>query len=283
MNELTIKPQVDKLEEVMLSMPQVDCELLHKFEKGHYIREVRMPAGTIAIGHHQNFEHINIFVQGKVLMLNEDGSTKILEAPMTFIGKPGRKVGYILEDVVWQNVYPTEETNVELLEATYVTKSNYFHEHAAHMFALQSVSKEHDRIDYRNAIEELGYTEEQVQTEVQGIDDMIALPEGNYKAVIGLSPIHGNGIFATSNINAGEIIGPARINFYRTAFGRFTNHSATPNAEMVLNSLNNTIDLVALTDIVGALGGQPGQEITIDYRKAKPIALIMDQQFKELS
>jgi hypothetical protein len=39
---------------------------------------------------------------------------------MTFIGKPGRKVAYILETVVFQNVYATEETDIEKLENMFI-------------------------------------------------------------------------------------------------------------------------------------------------------------------
>jgi hypothetical protein len=93
------------------------------------MREVTIPSGSIAIGHHQNFEHMNIFLKGRVTMVNSDGTTSELNAPMCFVGKPGRKIGYIHEDVVWLNVYPTEETSVEKLEAHYLTKSEGFLAH----------------------------------------------------------------------------------------------------------------------------------------------------------
>lgn len=124
-----ISASTEKLEDLMLSLPQVDCNLVHSFGPGTYIRQITIPAGTVAIGHYQNFDHVNIFVKGKVLMVNDDGSQSVLTAPMTFVGKPGRKIGYIIEDMTWINVYPTEETDIEKLEAKYVTKSDVFLEH----------------------------------------------------------------------------------------------------------------------------------------------------------
>lgn len=107
---IDITEVIKKIEPLMLNMPQVPCPVTHYFGPGVCIREVKIPAGTIAIGHHQNFNHVNNFLKGKVLMLMEDGTTKTIEAPMTFTGEPGRKIGYIVEDMVWQNIYPTEET-----------------------------------------------------------------------------------------------------------------------------------------------------------------------------
>ena len=39
---------------------------------------------------------------------------------LTFLGSPGRKVAYIIEDTVFQNIYATEETDVEKLENMFV-------------------------------------------------------------------------------------------------------------------------------------------------------------------
>lgn len=117
---------IDILEKTMLEMPQVDCPLKHIFGEGLYIRELRIPAGAIAVGHYQKTAHMNIMLRGRVLMLNPDGSRTELDArkePITFVGAPGRKVGYILDDVIWQNVYSTDETDIEKLEETYVDKS----------------------------------------------------------------------------------------------------------------------------------------------------------------
>ena len=126
--ELEKKMDLEAIEKRMLSLPQVECPVVHSFGPGLYIRELRMATGTLAMGHEQKFEHINILAQGKILMLNDDGSKTILEAPKTFVGKPGRKVGYVLEDIIWFNVYPTDETDIEKLENMYVEKSDTWEE-----------------------------------------------------------------------------------------------------------------------------------------------------------
>jgi hypothetical protein len=58
-----------------------------------------------------------------MFILQDDGSKKELVAPMTFMAKPGRKVAYIVETVVFQNIYSTSETDIEKLENMFVDNS----------------------------------------------------------------------------------------------------------------------------------------------------------------
>ena len=249
---------IPALEKIMLGHDQVDCPVIHRFSPGIYIREVSLPAGAIAIGHYQKTRHLNVFLQGMVTMFNDDGSRTDLEAPMMFTGEPGRKVGYIHENVVWLNIYPTDETDIETLESMYLDKSEAFLEH------LPEIDRTRDRDDYQQVIKETGFTDEIVKEQTENPDDQIPIPEGSYKFLIGDSDIHGKGVFATALINKGESIGPARIKDKRTPLGRFTNHAKTPNAKMIVNG--SDIILVASRDIDGCKGGLNGEEITTDYR-----------------
>jgi hypothetical protein len=257
--------QIQALEQELLQHDQVECPVVHTFGPGVYIREVSIPAGTFAIGHHQNHEHMNIMLKGRVTVLNEDGSTADLVAPLQFTGRPGRKVGYVHEDMVWLNIYATNETDVAKLEATYLTKSDVWSDSQASKFIEFKSSI--DEVDYHAALKEYGFTHEQAWAQSCNTDDMTGLPFGGYKIVTGASVIHGTGLFATSRIQAGEIIAPARIDGKRTIAGRYTNHSVTPNAIMVMRP-DGDIDLVAISAISGCHGGENGQEITINYRQA---------------
>lgn len=100
-----------------LKKEQVDCPVTHFFGPGVYIRECTMPANTRIIGHIHKESHTNVMLTGKLLMLLEDGSTELFAAPMVYVAPPGRKVALIVEDVTWQNIYATDETNIEILEA----------------------------------------------------------------------------------------------------------------------------------------------------------------------
>ena len=82
------------------------------------------------------------------------------------------------------------------------------------------------------------------------------------------SPIHGMGLFAHENIEAGVNLGITHLkspidglfpqNYCRTPLGGFYNHSKTPNAETY--DQGRFIKLRAIQDIKG------GEEITSYYR-----------------
>jgi hypothetical protein len=107
------------------------------------------------------------------------------------------------------------------------------------------------------------------------MEDQILMPFGSYKVMIANSKIDGKGVFATGNFKEGEVIAPARIDGKRTPIGRYTNHSKSINAIMVLRD-NGNIDLVAKKAINGCQGGNLGEEITIDYRQALSLATRRD-------
>jgi len=257
------KPSLTDIEKEMLKLPQVECSVIHRFGPGLYIRELHMPADTLAIGHYQRFEHMNIFLKGRITMLNEDKNVE-LTAPMIFTAPPGQKMGYVHEDIVWLNVYPTDEKDVETLEKTYLDKDENW-KHADKLDRLQRGQMFLDTEDYQKLLTEFGIDEDTARTQSENLEDQIDMPIGNYKFLVSKSGIEGKGVFASSGITPGEEIGPARINGKRTPLGRYTNHSISSNAKMI--EVGKDIYLVAKKNISGCYGGFAGEEITTDYRK----------------
>ena len=151
--ELTFSEKVDQLEIECLKHEQVPCPVYHHFSPGLYIREVHIPAGTFSIGHYQKTRHLNIFLRGAVDFVFEDGTTQLIKAPMIFTSEPGRKVGYIRQDMVWLNVYPTDETDVDTLEKMFLDKSPGFN-NAKQTAGLDRLA---DRLDFEAAIKEWLY------------------------------------------------------------------------------------------------------------------------------
>lgn len=253
---------IDNIESEMLTMEQAYCPVIHRFSPGLYIRELHMKAGIFAVGHYQKTEHFNLFLKGKVLSKDINGEDIELIAPMTFTSPPGRKFGYVLEDVVWLNVYPTDETDIETLEDMFFTKSESWKESKK---LLDVVDRSDDNKDYEKLLIEYGFTEETVRKQSEDMEDQTPMPYGDYKFLISKSEIEGRGVFASANISGGEVVGQAKINGKRTPIGRYTNHSNHPNAKMVGN--NWDIYMVAIQDILGCRGGFNGEEITTDYRE----------------
>jgi SET domain len=251
--------RIDGLERWMLTQPQAPCHVRHRFAPGLYIREVTIPADTFAVGHFQKTDHMNVMLSGRVTVMREGGGTETLVAPQSFVAPPGRKVGYVHEDMVWLNIYATDETDVETLEALFLDKSDTYLESQKPLALLADG-------DYGRMLEDLGVTAEQVRAQSENTSDQIPFPQGDYKVKVGRSRIEGQGLIATADIKHGEIICPGRIDGMRTPAGRYINHAKEPNAKMYGHA--RAIYVVALRDIEGCRGGQDGEEITVNYRQA---------------
>lgn len=264
--------KVQVVEAGMLQQEQVDCPVVHRFGPNIYIREVTLPAGAFSIGHYQKTTHMNIMLTGHVTMVNEDGSHTDLIAPQTFVCGPGRKIGYIHETVIWQNVYSTDETDVEKLEEMFLEKSITFKQHQEAEKLLLTLDKSEDVEDFFKVIEEHNFIPETVREQTENLEDQIEMPYGSYSFMISNSNIEGKGVFATKDFNPGEVVGPARVAGMRTPLGRYANHAKNPNAKMVLKD-NGDIDLVITAPVRGCKGGQLGEEITVNYKQVLNLAL----------
>ena len=114
----------DTLEKEMLSVEQVHCPVTHHFAPDVYIREAFMPAGTMVLGHSHKRKHLNIMLQGEALIYTNDEVKKI-KAPCTFVSDLGRKAFFIIDDVILQNVFATDETDIDVLENMLVDKTEF--------------------------------------------------------------------------------------------------------------------------------------------------------------
>lgn len=115
-----LSQKVDHLLAQVEQMPQVDCQTKHYFGPSIYIREVTMPAGTVVIGKPHKKEHMCVMLQGRMVVVKDDGTKQELVAPLTFVGSAGRKVAYILETTIFQNIMATDETDIDVLENMFI-------------------------------------------------------------------------------------------------------------------------------------------------------------------
>ena len=268
---------IEKLEGAMLALPQVDCPVAHIFGPGVYIRQVSMKAGTFAIGHRQKHDHLNVILSGAVAVVTDEG-VREMRAPLVYVGKPGRKVGYVLEDCVWLNVYATNETDVETLERTFIEKDATFSEMEELSWKTSVAATQVDRDDYAAMLREVGIPESVARAQSENEADQVAMPEQwASRFTVRASPIEGRGAFLSESAQAGEYIAPARINGKRTPAGRFVNHAALPNAQFVKDE-SGDIHLIALREIRGCAGGGVGEEITVNYRQALALSGIVTRE-----
>ena len=268
--DLTTSKSKEELAVALLKEEQTPCSIIHRFGPGIYIREAIYPPNTLIVGMEHTSEHYNILLKGSIRVINGEGQAAQLNAPFMFVAPPGSKVGYTLTEVVWQNIYATEERDIEKLEKTLFKAPQSCTDILKQKILDAQPLHEEDRKDFLLLCKETGWLEEDIATLSRYREDCIPFPYGNYALISGNSPIQGKGMFATASFSIGDTIAPMSITGKRTPAGYLVNHSKTPNCEAVRNK-EGDLFLVAKTKIQGMLGGSNGDELTLDYRQVMKI------------
>ena len=254
-NALATKEALDRLEEELGAMPQADIKTEHYFSPGVYMRLMIAPPGVMVLGHEHATEHFNVVLKGRANVM-VDGITSEVVAPAIIKSKVGsRKIALVFEELVWLNVHPTDETNIEKLEEMLYNKTIM----GLSLEEMRENSRiEADHKDYLKVVEGSGYTPEQARQMSRGESDLVPVLFPPCFAEVGPSKIEGDGVFATKDFEPGEEIGHLRVGPNRTFLGRYLNHSINHNSRGVID--NYGILLMSIKYI------SKGEEITTDYR-----------------
>lgn len=287
----SVREKIEALEAEWSKLPQVDIPVVHRFSGGIYAREIIIPEDTFLTGKIYKDDHFDVMVYGDITVSSDEGK-KRLTGFNIFPGKRGKKrAGYAHSETKWITFCASPEmddedyidnlttqsfaalecslslkevvTEAEIAEAFMQTGSSSSRDFRAfrsgYLVASGKPAKiDVDRQDFLLALDEFGFTEEEVREQSENTTDYQEI-ESSIAEVMA-SPIDGQGLFMKGAVKRGDTIMTARRGIYRTQAGRFTNHSKYPNAAMVRGG--EDIDLVALMEI-----GR-GDEITIDYRCA---------------
>jgi len=117
------RQEIQKAEDVLLSMPQIVPPIKHHFGDGVYGREMFLNAGDAFTGAVHLTNHINVLAQGTLLLRTSTSEAEEIKAPCVFeCPKNTKKMGYAVTDCVLINFIGTHLTDVEEIEATVVTK-----------------------------------------------------------------------------------------------------------------------------------------------------------------
>lgn len=129
----------------------------------------------------------------------------------------------------------------------------------AHMGAASTNRGITPQEDYQRFLSETGLTEQRVQ-ELMADEPVVPLPPEVTRIKKGASPIADEGMIATEDMAAGDLIAPARLSGVKTEAGRYINHSNNPNAEVRAKN-NGDLEVYALHPI-GA-----NEEVLVNYRQ----------------
>jgi len=110
------REDIERLQQAMARMPQVELQTRHYFADGLYCRELARPAGTTIVGKVHLREHLYIVLQGEVTVVGEGGPVH-LKAPCILVSPPGTKRAvYAHVDSVCCTVHRTDSTDLEAIE-----------------------------------------------------------------------------------------------------------------------------------------------------------------------
>lgn len=245
--------KVVALQNELFKLPQANIITEHVFTPGKYERRITIPAWTVLTGaEHKTPYHVRL--EKGTIAVNTDDGVKVLTAPVDFPAKAGmQRAGRVFEnEVVWVDVYdnPDDCTDLQVLEnRLYVVPECGL---ADSRTAVQKA-----QIDYGAFLHQIGMTQDEMDKIVQIDSDLIDMPPG-VDVELRDSPIHGKGLFATREFDAGEVVCPGRLNGKRTPGGRFINHSVDSNITPV--KVGDDIYAVAARKI------RADDELLVDYR-----------------
>jgi hypothetical protein len=78
---------------------------------------------SFVIGHSHKYPQLNVMLAGKVLMVKMAKCRYYLSAPLFLSENRAEKLLTLLRTCVWQNIYATEETDIDKLDDMFLDKS----------------------------------------------------------------------------------------------------------------------------------------------------------------
>lgn len=245
--------KVIALQNALLKLPQADIRTYHAFLPGIYERTIVIPPWTVLTG----AEHLTgykVRLEQGTIAVNIDNEIRILTAPLEFNATAGaQRAGRVFEEVViWTDIYDNADDcrDIAEIERRIYAENEYG-------LADSRTEEQQARIDFELFMHQAGITKQELDAISQIECDMIDMPHG-YGVEVRQSTLHGNGLFATKDFNAGDILCPGRLNGKRTPAGRYTNHANQCN--IIPTKDGDDIYAVAVRNI------RAGDEILVDYR-----------------
>lgn len=111
--------QVKRLQDLLATMPQIECPIEHFFAPGMYTRKCSIPAGSIVVGKMHRHQHPTFLMSGTV-QINTDRGMEEITGPHIWISQENAKRAlHTLTDCVFVTVHlnPTDTQDIEAIEA----------------------------------------------------------------------------------------------------------------------------------------------------------------------
>lgn len=119
-----IRAQIRAWTKSLLGLPAADqreFEVQHTLIDGVYTRTLFIPKDSVLVGKIHLKECVNIVAKGDISVLTETGMGRFKAGHVAVSGPGIQKVGYAHEDTVFINVFRTELTDIDKIEAEIAT------------------------------------------------------------------------------------------------------------------------------------------------------------------
>ena len=242
MSGIALRKGIELMESKLMQVDQLDIPVKEKIIGSMYVRELTIPKDTILTSRVYKRGYVDIMVSGDITITDTNGVYRLTGAN-TLEGPAGRKrAGYAHEDTQWITIHDMVDIKDSPLEDISFISIDEYREHESTL----------SKASFLEFLESTGLEADTVED--QSTYEPYEPIEGPF--TIGLSPIHGQGVFSDACFTAGQIIGPAVAEGKKTQLGRYVNHGAYPN------TIYSGDNLMAVRAI------DRGQEITVNYSES---------------
>jgi quercetin dioxygenase-like cupin family protein len=101
-------------------LPLIEGEVVHHFSHGVYGRELRIPAGSVVVGHIHKHQNMNVLLEGQMTVVTDDGP-KLVGPGFLIVSPPGTKrAAYAHTDCRWLTIHGTHETDLDKIEQQFI-------------------------------------------------------------------------------------------------------------------------------------------------------------------
>lgn len=105
---------------IRAELPVIEGEVVNHFSYRVYGRELRVPAGSVVVGHIHKYENLNVLLEGEMTVVTEDGPKRVGPG-FLIVSPPGTKrAAFAHTPCRWLTVHGTDETDVEKIEQQFI-------------------------------------------------------------------------------------------------------------------------------------------------------------------
>lgn len=120
-----VRTQIMALKDRLMAQPGEHIEMMveHTVLDGMYMRKLFIPKGSIVVGKIHRKACLNVVAMGDISVMTETGYARV-QAGFTLSSPVGlQKVGFAHEDTIFINVFRTDETDIDKIEAEIACES----------------------------------------------------------------------------------------------------------------------------------------------------------------